>query len=171
LAVSVEVLDSDAAPRTIEAARALLLEYGHFVTEAEGPAHFCFGKLHEEINGLPDYYRNQGGQILLAYVDREVAGCVTWHALSSIVSTCEMKRLWVRPAFRGLGVGERLVVAAITHAEQAGFEAMYLDTFPGTMKSAFDMYRRLGFMPCDPYSDSVFDGVVFMRRALNPPRS
>jgi len=166
LAVSIEPLDHDAASQAIETPRALLLEYGRFVTEAEGAAHFCFGKLQGEIDSLPDTYRNQGGEMLLAYVNGQPAGCVTWRALSSIVSTCEMKRFWVSPAFRGLGVGERLVLAAIEQAAQAGFDAMYLDTFPGTMKSAFDMYRRLGFTPCDPFNNSTFEGIVFMRRSL-----
>ena len=167
--VVIKPLAPDAAPQVIEAARALLLEYGSFVTEAEGPAHFCFGKLREEVDGLPETYRKQGGEMLVAYVDGEAAGCVTWHSLSSVVSTCEMKRLWVRGAFRGLGIGEQLVLAAIDQATHAGFEAMYLDTFPGTMKSAFEMYLRLGFAPCDPYHDSNFDGIVFMRRALASP--
>jgi putative acetyltransferase len=166
LAITIEALGSGASPQDIENARALLLEYGRFVTEAEGAPHFCFGKLQEEVDGLPDTYRKQGGEMLLAYADREAAGCVTWHALSSVVNTCEMKRFWVRPGFRGLGLGERLVLAAIEQAAQAGFEAMYLDTFPGTMKSAYEMYRRLGFTPCDPYNDSSFEGVVFMRRPL-----
>jgi len=58
------------------------------------------------------------------------------------------------------------VLTAIGHASSAGFDAMYLDTFPGTMKSAFKMYLRLGFKPCAPYNESDFDGIVFMRRPL-----
>lgn len=166
MAITIEALGPGANPQELINARALLLEYGRFVTEAEGAAHFCFGRLHEEVDGLPDFYRKHGGEMLLAYVDGAAAGCVTWRTLSSVVNTCEMKRFWVRPAFRGLGLGERLVLAAIEQAAAAGFEAMYLDTFPGTMKSAYDMYLRLGFAPCDPYNDSRFEGVVFMRRPL-----
>jgi ribosomal protein S18 acetylase RimI-like enzyme len=160
------VLESDAAPEAVEAARAMLLEYGRFVTEAEGPTHFCFGTLQEEVDGLPDHYRKQGGEMLLAYVDGQAAGSVVWRGLSSIPGGCEMKRLWVRPAFRGLKLGERLVLTTIEHATHAGFDAMYLDTFPATMKAAFEMYLRFGFMPCDPYNENIFDGVVFMRREL-----
>ena len=166
MAISIEVLAHDAPPHIIESARALLLEYGRFVTEAEGPAHFCFGKLQQEIDGLPDFYRKQGGEMLLAYVGAQPGACVTWRAIPDIGGGCEMKRLWVRPAFRGLGAGEQLVGAAIEHATQAGFDAIYLDTFPETMKSACDMYRRLGFVPCDPYNDSTYEGIVFMRRPL-----
>ena len=163
--VSVEALATGASSGAIETARTLLREYGRFVTEAEGPAHFCYGKLQEEIDGLPDTYRKQGGEMLVANVDGEAAGCVTYRAIPGVERACEMKRLWVRSAFRGLSLGETLVLRAIEEA-RTGFEAMYLDTFPGTMKSAYDMYRRLGFVPCAPYNDSDFNGIVFMRRPL-----
>ncbi|HTY84103.1 MAG TPA: GNAT family N-acetyltransferase [Silvibacterium sp.] len=166
MAISIEVLAHDAAPQAVEAARDLLLEYGHFVTEAEGPAHFCFGKLREEVDGLPDTYRKQGGEMLMAYANGDTAGCVTWRALPHIGGACEMKRLWVRPPFRRLKLGERLVLAAIEHAMRAGFDAMYLDTFPSSMKPAFDIYLRLGFAPCDPYNDGLYEGIAFMRRPL-----
>src|ERR1700758_1561580 len=156
-AVSIEVLESAAAPEVIESARAMLLEYGRFVTEAEGPAHFCFGTLQEEVDSLPDHYRNQGGEMLLAYGDSKPAGCVAWRGLSSIPGGCEMKRLWVRPGFRGLKLGERLVLTTIEHATRAGYNAMYLDTFPTTMKAAFEMYVRFGFEPCVPYNDNIFE--------------
>jgi putative acetyltransferase len=166
LAVSIEALAHDAAPHIIESARQLLLEFGRFVTEAEEAERFGFDQLQKEVDGLPDTYRNDGGEILLAYVNGKAAGCVTWRAVPSIPGACEMKRLWVRSAFRGLKLGDQLVLTAIDHAARAGFDAMYLDTFPGTMKSAFDMYRRLGFVPCDPHNDSIYEGVVFMRRPL-----
>jgi len=166
LAASIEVLSREAPPQTIATARALLLEYGSFVTEAEGAAHFCFGKLQEEIDGLPETYLKQGGEMLVAHVDGEAAGCVTYLSISTVVGSCEMKRLWVRPAFRGSELGERLVLNAIERAAQAGFDAMYLDTFPATMRSAFEMYLRLGFKRCGPYNDSAFEGIAFMRRSL-----
>jgi putative acetyltransferase len=169
LAISIEVLGSDASAQAIETARTLLLEYGRFVTEAEGPTHFRFGALQEEIDGLPNTYRKQGGEMILAHVDCQAAGCVTWRAIPGIPGACEMKRLWVRPASRAFGLGEKLILAAIDHAARAGFDAMYLDTFPGTMKSAYGMYQRLGFTPCDAYSDSVYEGIVFMRRVLERP--
>jgi len=166
LAITIEALAAEASPREIESARGLLLEYGRFVTEAEGAAHFCFGKLQEEVDGLPESYRRQGGEMLLAYVEGEAAGCVTYRAVPAIAGACEMKRLWVRRAFRGTGLGERLIIAAIEGAASGGFDAMYLDTFPATMKAAFEMYLRLGFAPCDPYNDSSFERVVFMRKPL-----
>jgi GNAT superfamily N-acetyltransferase len=165
-AVSIQALAADASTQAIEDARTLLLEYGRFVTEAEGPAHFCYGRLQEEMDGLPDFYRKQGGEMLLAYADGATAGCVTWRAIPGIGGGCEMKRLWVRPAFRGARLSERLVLTAIERAASTGFDSMYLDTFPGTMKSAYEMYLRLGFTICRPFNDSTFDGIVFMRRPL-----
>ncbi len=166
MAITIEVLGGDATSQNIETARALLLEYGRFVTEAEGAAHFCFGKLQEEVDGLPDSYRSHGGDMLVANVDGNAAGCVTYRGITAVAGGCEMKRLWVRPAFRGSGLGEQLVLSAIERATEAGFSAMYLDTFPATMRSAFEMYLRLGFEPCDPYNDSAFEGIVFMRCSL-----
>ena len=164
--VAIEALSSTASPETIETARALLLEYGRFVTEAEGEAHFRFGKLQEEADGLPDFYHKQQGEMLLAWADRDAAGCVTYRAIPRIGGACEMKRLWVRPEFRGSRLSERLVRTAIERAAWAGFDAMYLDTFPGTMRSAYEMYLRLGFKACAPFHDSDFEGLVFMRRSL-----
>jgi GNAT superfamily N-acetyltransferase len=166
LPVTVEALAADAGPQAIEDARALLQEYGRFVTEAEGNAHFCYGKLQEEMDGLPDFFREHGGEMLLAYLDGCAAGCVTWRKIPGIRSGCEMKRLWVRPAFRGGKLSERLVLAAIERAASMGFDAMFLDTFPGSMKSAYEMYLRLGFTICPAYNDSNYDGLVFMRRPL-----
>ncbi|MBV8437135.1 MAG: GNAT family N-acetyltransferase [Silvibacterium sp.] len=167
MAVSIELLAHDASPPAIASARDLLLEFGRFVTRAEGAERFGWDKLQEEVDGLPDTYRHQNGEMLLAYADGQPAGCVTWRDIPAIPGACEMKRLWVRPAFRGLGLGEQLILTAIERATRAGFDAMYLDTFPGTMKSAFDMYRRLGFAKCEAFNDSAYEGVVFMRRALN----
>ncbi|MBV8450716.1 MAG: GNAT family N-acetyltransferase [Deltaproteobacteria bacterium] len=166
MAISIEVLAHDAPSHTIECACALLREYGRFVIQAEGAAHFCFGKLQEEIDGLPDTYRNQGGEMLLAYADGQPAGCVTWRAIPGMGGACEMKRLWTRETLRGLNLGEKLVLAAVDHATLAGYNAMYLDTFPGTMRSAFELYLRLGFEPCGPYNDSRYEGIAFMRRPL-----
>jgi ribosomal protein S18 acetylase RimI-like enzyme len=167
---------SDAA--AVEAGRALLLEYGRFVLESEGPARFCFGKLEQEVAGLPDGFAAQRGELLLAWVDGVAAGCVTYRALSAGSDTgsntgsefgsgaCEMKRLWVRPAFRGSGLGERLVEALLERARDAGFKAVCLDTVPANMGSAYRMYLRLGFAECAPYHENFMDGLTFMRRSL-----
>ncbi len=173
----IEVVDERSAAATVETAREMLLEYGRFVLAAEGPARFCFGKLEDEAKGLPESYRQQGGELLLAWVKPErnattdvteevAAGCVSYRALKTRPGGCEMKRLWVRPGFRGLGIGEQLTQALLERAREAGFEAVYLDTFPKAMGSAYAMYLRLGFEECEPYHASATVGMVFMRRGL-----
>jgi putative acetyltransferase len=162
----IEVLDQSSNTASIEAARALLLEYGEFVLAVEGAARFCFGKLEEEVKGLPGTYSRLGGQLLLAWLGGTAAGCITYRALPWIPRGCEMKRLWVRPRFRGSQLGERLTSALFEHARRDRFTAVYLDTVPETMGPAYRMYRRLGFVECAPFHGSGTAGMVFMRRPL-----
>jgi putative acetyltransferase len=169
--IRIETVGAESPARTIETAREMLLEYGRFVLEAEGPARFCFGKLEDEARGLPESYRARGGELLLAWVKdsdcaESAAGCVSYRALESRKGGCEMKRLWVRPGFRGWGLGERLTRELFAWARKAGYEAVYLDTFPAAMGSAYGMYVRLGFTECGPYHESKAEGMVFMRRKL-----
>ena len=169
-AVTIRVLDEASDAACIESARELLLEYGRFVLSVEGPARFCFGKLEDEVCGLPGTYAAMGGECLVAWVNEDAedaaAGCVTYRALAAVPGGCEMKRLWVRPAFRGTGLGERLTLEVLARARVAGFAAVYLDTVPETMGSAFRMYQRLGFVECAPFHESATAGMMFMRRSL-----
>jgi putative acetyltransferase len=164
--VKIEVIDAASSAASIEAARALLLEYGRFVLEIEGPARFCFEKLEDEAKGLPDSYAVAGGELLLAWVNGVAAGCVTYRALAGPARGCEMKRLWVRPEFRGLALGERLTLELFERARLAGFEAVYLDTVPATMGAAYRMYLRMGFVECAPFHRSATEGMMFMRHDL-----
>lgn len=177
--IRIEAVGEESSAATVEMAREMLLEYGRFVLAAEGPARFCFGKLEDEAKGLPGSYRAQGGELLLAWVKKNernavavtgledaAAGCVSYRALKSVPGGCEMKRLWVRPGFRGLALGERLTLEVFARARAAGFEAVYLDTFPEAMGPACAMYRRLGFEECEPFHGSATEGMVFMRRGL-----
>jgi putative acetyltransferase len=164
--IRIEALSSASGAAAVEAGRTLLLEYGRFVLETEGPARFCFGKLEDEVAGLPDGFAAQRGELLLAWVDDVAAGCVTYRELAPESDGCEMKRLWVRPEFRGLGLGELLVEALLERARDAGFTAVCLDTVPANMGSAYRMYLRLGFAECAPYHSALMDGLMFMRRSL-----
>jgi len=169
--IRIEAVGEESSAATVETAQEMLLEYGRFVLEAEGPARFCFGRLEDEAKGLPESYREMGGELLLAWAKdsggAEVgAGCVSYRAMKSMSGGCEMKRLWVRPGFRGSGLGERLTQELLLRARAAGYEAVYLDTFPAAMGSAYEMYLRLGFEECEPYHESKAEGLVFMRREL-----
>lgn len=122
-----------------------------------------------EMAAMPGKYAPPRGEILLARgADGAAIGCVALRAIEP-PDTCEMKRLFVAPAGRGLGLGERLVRQIVDIAQAIGYLEMRLDTLP-TMTSALAVYRKLGFEPTKPYYDTPIAGTVFLRRALNPAR-
>jgi GNAT superfamily N-acetyltransferase len=101
--------------------------------------------------------------LLLALVNDQPAGCVALRPLTDGV--CEMKRLFVPPAFRGQGIGRKLAEQVIAEARLIGYAAMKLDTLP-RLKSATDLYTKLGFSPCPPYYDTPFKETVFLELPL-----
>lgn len=116
-----------------------------------------------ELAGLPGAYAPPGGRLLLARVDGRVAGCVAFRRLDP--GNCEMKRLYVRAAHRGTGLGRRLVEAAVREAIREGYRAMRLDTLE-TMATARGLYRTLGFRPIAPYRDNPVPGAEFLELDL-----
>jgi GNAT superfamily N-acetyltransferase len=148
----------------IAAVRCLMQAYGeHLAANPAGAANICLEGYREELEGLPGGYV----VLLLALVDGMAAGCVALRALrGELKGGCEMKRLWVDGAFRGLRLGRRLVVEAIAWAERAGFEAMYLDTVPAAMPEANRLYEAMGFTRVERYNQSPISNVVFFRLSL-----
>ena len=142
----------------IGAARALFEEYQVWLG-----IDLCFQNFEAELRGLPGKYAPPEGRLLLAGVGGELAGCVALRNLGE--SVCEMKRLFVRPGFRGTGVGGELVAAIIDEARRAGYERMRLDTLP-LMERAVAMYRARGFREIDAYYHNPTAGTVFMELAL-----
>jgi ribosomal protein S18 acetylase RimI-like enzyme len=116
-----------------------------------------------EVRDLPGDYAPPAGTLLLARQDHAIVGCVGVRPFDD--RTAEMKRLYVRPSGRGLGLGRTLAEAAITFARDAGFERMRLDTLP-QMQRAQELYRTLGFVSIDPYRFSAVPGTVFMELVL-----
>jgi ribosomal protein S18 acetylase RimI-like enzyme len=165
-AISLELIEKSSSPATVEAARQLLHEYGEFVVSQPGSARFCYGSLEKEIAQLPTTFEGQGGGCLLARLGDAPAGFVAWRALPASVDTeaWEMKRLWVRPLARGVGLGRILTEAVIERAQTSERSAIYLDTVPETMGSAYRMYLELGFAPCAPYNDNSMEGITFLRK-------
>ena len=117
----------------------------------------------EEVRELPGKYAPPSGTLVLAFNDDELVGCVGVRPIDD--ETAEMKRLYVRPAGRGLGLGRTLAEAAIRFATVTGYSRMRLDTLP-QMDRAQELYRSLGFMPIDAYRYSAVPGTVFLELVL-----
>ena len=142
----------------VEEARRLFREY----EEATG-VDLCFQNFAEELAALPGDYAPPSGRLILGYVDDEAAGCVALRRLEEGV--CEMKRLYVRPAFRGTGLGRKLAEAVIGEAVEIGYDRMRLDTLP-QMGAAIAMYRALGFREIEAYRFNPVGGSLFMELSL-----
>ena len=148
----------------IEAARMLFREYG-----ASLGFSLCFQSFDEELAQLPGTYAPPQGRLLLALDPAEngqqkYGGCVALHPLQEKI--CEMKRLYVRPEFRGRGLGQTLVEEIIAAARGIGYQRMRLDTVPGVMDAAIKMYRATGFREIQPYTHNPVPGAIFLELEL-----
>lgn len=125
----------------------------------------CFQGFDAELATLPGKYAPPKGRLLLAYNNNELAGCVALRPLS-VGDICEMKRLFVRDAFRGKRVGISLIERVIDDAREIGYTKMRLDTHPEKMAKAVKLYRSHGFIEIAPYYENPHDGVLFMELSL-----
>jgi ribosomal protein S18 acetylase RimI-like enzyme len=123
----------------------------------------CFQNLEQELATLPGAYAPSRGRLLLGRAGEELAGCIAMRPLNE--GTCEMKRLYVRPAFRSRGTGRRLVESIIQVAKDVGYHRMRLDTLP-EMAAAQRLYRELGFRPIAPYCQNPVKGTEFLELVL-----
>ena len=142
----------------MEQIRLLFSEYSAFLGFDLG-----FQGFHEELASLPGEYAPPGGRLLLANVNGEVAGCIALRRISE--ETCEMKRLYVLPRFRGRGIGRRLAGEVMREAAAAGYERIRLDTVP-FLKEAISLYQSLGFRPIEPYRYNPVPGAAFMEARI-----
>jgi putative acetyltransferase len=127
----------------------------------------CFQNFEAEASGLPGAYAQPQGVLLLALVDGAAAGCVALRALPEADHTnaCEMKRLFVRPAFRHLGLGRALAQRVMDVAAQAGYSCMLLDTLHD-MEAARSLYATLGFAEIPPYYFNPIAGAHYLKVEL-----
>ncbi len=143
------------SPTQTTRARELFLEYAQSLGFS-----LCFQNFDQELAGLPGDYAPPDGRLLLAEYEGQIAGCVALHKLTAGV--CEMKRLYLRPQFRGHGFGRGLAERIIAEARQIGYQRMRLDTVEPVMKDAVAMYRRLGFVEIAPYCSNPMAGALYM---------
>lgn len=142
----------------MEEARALFREYA----ERLG-VDLCFQGFEQELKSLPGDYAPPAGRLLLASDGDVTAGCVALRALGD--GACEMKRLYVRPQFRGTGLGRLLAERIIAEARAAGYAAMLLDTLP-QMREAVALYRKLGFVETRAYRFNPVEGTIYLEKRL-----
>jgi carbonic anhydrase len=148
------------SPEQIEIARVLLGEYAAGLN-----IDLCFHNFDQEVAGLPGNYAPPSGRLLLAIADEQVAGCIALRPFGP--SDCEMKRLYVRPEFRGQGLGKKLVTTMIDAAREMGYERMLLDTLPGKMDEAIALYHSFGFREIAAYYHNPVAGALFMELRLS----
>jgi len=144
----------------IQEARGLFEEYAQGIGIS-----LCFQNFDRELANLPGDYAPPDGRLLLASKDDQLAGCIALRKLGPQV--CEMKRLFVRPEFRGTGLGKLLVQSIIDEARKLGHRHMRLDTLPGRMDTAIGLYRSIGFVEIGPYCENPVEGAKFMELDLN----
>jgi putative acetyltransferase len=147
------------SPEQIAAVRELFLEYAQSLGFS-----LCFQSFDQELAGLPGDYSPPKGRLLLATVSDKAAGCVALHKLEDQV--CEMKRLYVRPQFRGKGLGKVLAERVINEARVIGYKKLRLDTVEPVMRTAVAMYRQLGFREIAPYRPNPIEGALYMELEL-----
>jgi putative acetyltransferase len=145
-------------PWQIAQARTLILEY----TEALG-IDLGFQDFEQEMADFPGAYSPPSGRLLLALDGADAAGSVGIRGLEP--DACEMKRLYIRPAYRSHGLGRRLVETALEQARAIGYSAMYLDTLP-EMGAAIRMYQAFGFQRTAPYYANPIPGALFFKLPL-----
>jgi len=154
VSAQLEIIPAISAGR-VSQARTLFHEYA-----AELGVSLCFQNFNAELATLPGDYALPTGALFVAEFEHELAGCVALRKLGRGV--CEMKRLYVRPAFRGKEIGRALAKSIVTEARRLGYRAMALDTL-SSMRPAMALYQSLGFKKTKAYYANPLDGVVYMK--------
>jgi ribosomal protein S18 acetylase RimI-like enzyme len=147
------------SPTQIGRVRELFLEYAQSLGFS-----LCFQSFDQELAGLPGDYAPPEGCLLLVEAEGKPAGCAALHKLDD--NTCEMKRLYLRPQFRGNGAGRALAERILAEARAIGYKSIRLDTVEPVMKDAVAMYRRLGFKEIAPYRENPIAGALYMELEL-----
>ena len=142
----------------IEDIKKLFLEYSQSLD-----IELTFQNFEEEFNALPGKYGPPSGTLILALVDNKPAGCIALRKISGDI--CEMKRLYVRNDYRGLGIGKKLITMLIDEAKKLKYNYMRLDTIPA-LKQAQRLYTAFGFYEIEPYTHNPIEGAKFLELEL-----
>ena len=154
----VELIHVESGPQ-LDEVRKLFSEYA-----ASLNFNLCFQSFEKELKELPGGYGLPNGRLILCRFEGKPAGCIAIRKLEPRV--CEMKRLFVRPEFRGHQLGRTLALHVIDKARRAGYDTMRLDTIIGAMDQAIALYRRLGFREIRPYYENPIPGALYMELNL-----
>jgi ribosomal protein S18 acetylase RimI-like enzyme len=152
------VLEPD--PRDLDLVRTLFEEY-----QAWLGVDLCFQGFDDELRTLPGRYASPTGRLWLARVGTDAVGCVAVRPMAAPEATCEMKRLWVRDRYRGLGAGRLLAASTVAFMVEAGYRRMRLDTLR-SMTAARRLYDEMGFVEIAPYYENPMDDVVYLELSL-----
>jgi ribosomal protein S18 acetylase RimI-like enzyme len=149
-------------PQKLDETRSLFMEYASGLG-----VDLCFQDFEHELRELPGKYKEPHGVLLLAVYDSMVAGCCALRPLTvpAHPHAAEMKRLYVRPAFRGKGIAYGLVTQVLKKARESGYSCVLLDTLK-TMEAAQLLYKRLGFQEILPYYDNPIEGAKYLKLEL-----
>lgn len=149
-------------PDELDAVRAIFREYAASLNVDLG-----FQDFDHEVATLPGEYAPPRGALLLARVDGQVAGCCALRPLDTVdfPNACEMKRLYVRPAFRRLGLGRQLAETVMDVARMGAYDHVLLDTLDD-MEAARTLYEDLGFVEIPPYYHSPIAGAHYLKASL-----
>ncbi len=155
-------LVTPATPAELEGVRSLFQEYANTLN-----VDLCFQNFNAELIGLPGEYASPRGGLLLASVEGQLAGCCAMRALDAVdyPNACEMKRLYVRPAYRGLRLGRLLAESILETARLSGYGCILLDTLDD-MESARALYQELGFAAIPPYYYNPIPGAHYLKAEL-----
>lgn len=155
-------LQTPDTPEALDATREIMREYADSLG-----IDLCFQNFEAELATLPGEYAEPGGALMLAYVDGELAGCGAFRPMADVdyANACEMKRLYVRRAFRRFGLGRVIAEALMNAAVGAGYSAMLLDTLDD-MEAARELYSSLGFETIPPYYYNPIPGAHYLKADL-----
>ncbi|WP_312425610.1 GNAT family N-acetyltransferase [Lacrimispora sp.] len=158
--------DITVAYDNISEIKELFLEYTHMLVEND-PDFAEYLKIQNydsELDHLKDKYARPNGRLYIAKVEDEAVGCIGLRKIDD--ENCEMKRLYVKPAFRGHKIANKLVELIINDAKEIGYKSILLDTLP-FLEGAICLYKKLGFYEIDSYNNSPMDHLVYLKLDLN----